>query len=101
MRRKKNFSKFLEPSHRPKVENTDNSMDLGKACEDLSWNHRTSTPHRSETIGIAKRTVRRVKEGTSPVLLQSGLEERWWSDNAMLLLLAKRPRPPGRRENAL
>ena len=40
-----------------------------------SWNHRTSTPHRSETNGIAERAVRRVKEGTSAVLLQSALEE--------------------------
>ena len=30
------------------------------------------TPHRSETNGIAERAVRRVKEGTSAVLLQSG-----------------------------
>ena len=46
--------------------------------EDLSWNHCTSTPHRSETNGIAERAVRRVKEGTSAVLLQSGLDENWW-----------------------
>ena len=36
-----------------------------KSCEDLSWNHRTSTLHRSETNGIAERAVRRVKEGTN------------------------------------
>ena len=29
--------------------------------------------------GIAERAVRRVKEGTSAVLPQSGLDERWWS----------------------
>ena len=52
---------------------------LKKACEDLSWNHRTSTPHRSETNGIAERAVRRVKEGTSAVLVQSGVDEKWWS----------------------
>ena len=74
------LSKFLELSHKPKVENTDNSSEIGKACEDLSWNHR-STPHRSETDAIAERAVRRVKEGTSAVLLQSGLDERWWSDS--------------------
>ena len=67
----------LEPSQGPKVENTDNSMELGKACEILSWNHRTSTSHQSETNCIAERAVRRVKEGTSAVLLQSGLDERW------------------------
>ena len=56
-------------------------MEFGKACEDLSWNHCTSTPHRSETNGIAERAVRRVKEGTSAVLLQSGLNENWWADS--------------------
>ena len=57
---------------------TDNSLELGKACEDLSWNHCTSTPHRSETNGIAERAVRRVK---AAVLLQSGLNESWWADS--------------------
>ena len=75
------LSKFLEASHEPKVLYTDNPMKFGKACEDLSWNHRTSTPHRSETNGIAERAVRRVKEDTSAVLLQSGLGERWWSNS--------------------
>ena len=39
------------------------------------------TPHRSETNGIAERAVRRVKEGTSAALLQSGLNESWWADS--------------------
>ena len=39
--------KFLEPSQAPKVAYTDNSMEFGRACEVLSWNHRTSTTHRS------------------------------------------------------
>ena len=96
---------FLEP----KVISFDSSSNFGKSCEDLSWNHRTSTPHRSETNGIAEiavqrvkegtspvqstlpqrsetswiaeRAVRRVKEGTSAVLLQSGLDEKWWADS--------------------
>ena len=59
----------LEPIFK-RVIFTDNSLDFGKACEDLSWNHCTSTPHRSETNGIAERAVRSVKEGTSAVLLQ-------------------------------
>ena len=37
--------------------------------------------HRSETNGIAERAVRRVKESTSAVLLQSGLDENWWADS--------------------
>ena len=75
------LQKFLEPERNPKVIYTDNSLEFGKACEDLSWNHCTSTPHRSETNEIAERAVRRVKEGTSAVLLQSGLSESWWADS--------------------
>ena len=77
----RSLQKFLEPDRKPKVIYTDNSLEFGKACEDLSWNHCTSTPHRSETNGIAERAVRRVKEGTSAVLLQSGLDENWWADS--------------------
>ena len=77
----RSLQKFLEPDRNPKVIYTDNSLEFGKDCEDLSWNHCTSTPHRSETNGIAERAVRRVKEGTSAVLLQSGLNESWWADS--------------------
>ena len=77
----RSLQKFLEPDRKSKVIYTDNSLEFGKACEDLSWNHCTSTPHRSETNGIAERAVRRVKEGTSAVLLQSGLNESWWADS--------------------
>ena len=76
----RSLQKFLEPNRKHKVIYTDNSLEFGKACEDLSWNHCTSTPHRSETNGIAERAVRRVKEGTSAVLLQSGLDEKWRAD---------------------
>ena len=86
--RKQNFTRnpeklakvFLEPERKPKVIKTDNSLEFGKACEDLSWNHCTSTPHQPETNGIAERAVRRVKEGTSAVLLQSVLNESWWAE---------------------
>ena len=77
----RSLQKFLEPDRKSKVIFTDNSLDFGKACEGLSWNHFTSTPHRSETNGIAERAVRRVKEGASAVLLQSGLNESWWADS--------------------
>ena len=77
----KSLMKFLEPTSKPKVIYTDNSLEFGKACEDLSWNHCTSTPHRSETNGTAERAMRRVKEGTPAVLLQSGLDENWWADS--------------------
>ena len=54
----RSLQKFLEPERKPKVIYTDNSLEFGKACEDLSWNHCTSAPHRSETNGIAERAVR-------------------------------------------
>ena len=77
----RSLQKFLEPNRKSKVIYTGNSLEFGKACEDLSWNHCTSTPHRSETNGIVERAVRRVKEGTSAVLLQSRLNENWWADS--------------------
>ena len=77
----RSLQKFLEPDRKPKVIYTDNSLEFGEVCEDLSWNHCTSTPHRSETNGIAERAVRRVEERTSAVMLQSGLEENWWADS--------------------
>ena len=88
--RAENFGDLISADHevlsegcesRPKVIYTDNSLEFGKACEDLYWNHCTSTPHRSETNGIAERAVRRVKEGTSAVLLLSGVGENWWADS--------------------
>ena len=65
----RSLQKFLESNRKPKVTYTDNSLEFGKACEDLSWNHRTSAPHRSETNGITEKAVRREKEGTSAVYI--------------------------------
>ena len=77
----RSLQKFLEPDRKPKGIDTDNSLEFGKACEDLSWTHCTSTPQRSETNGIAERAVRRSEEGTSAVLLQAGLVENWRADS--------------------
>ena len=35
----------------------------------------------SETKGISERAVPRIEDGTSAVLLQSGLDEKWWADS--------------------
>ena len=32
-------------------------------------------------MGLLRRAVRRVKEGTSAALLQSGLDKEWWADS--------------------
>ena len=68
--------KFLEPSEKPKVIYTEISLDFGKSFQEVSWNHCTSTHHRFETHGIAQRRVRRIKEGTSAVLLQTGMKRK-------------------------
>ena len=80
LHRKRSLQKFLEPSEKLKVINTDNSLEFSRAFEELSWNHCTSTHHRCETSGIAERAVRRIKEGTFAVLLESGLDEKRWAD---------------------
>ena len=49
----RSLQKFFEPDRNPKVNYTDSSSEFGKVYEDLSWNHCSSTPHRSETNGIA------------------------------------------------
>ena len=77
----KDLTKVLGADEETNSIYTDNSLEFGKACEDLSWNPCTSTSQRSETNGIAERTVRRIKEGTSAVLLQSGLDEKWCADS--------------------
>ena len=50
----KSLMKFLEPTRKPKVINTVKSLEFGKSCEEFSWTHCTSTPHRSETNGLQK-----------------------------------------------
>ena len=77
----KSLQKFLEPTRKPKVIYTDKSPEFGNSCEDLSGNHSTSTPRRSETNGTAERAVRKIMEGTSAVLLQSGLDAKWSADS--------------------
>ena len=74
-------------------------MEFGKSCEEYC----KSTPNRSETNGIAERAVRRIKTGTAVVLLQFGLDEKWWADfmECYLLLFAKSSEPLVRLENTL
>ena len=52
----KSLMKFLEPTRKPKVIYTDNSVGFGKSSEG-------------------------VVEGTSAVLLQSGPDKEWWADS--------------------
>ena len=68
----KSLQKFLEPTGKPKVIYTDNTLEFGKASEDLSWNHCTSTPHRSETNATFDSTQNSRRDFCSVVAIRSG-----------------------------
>ena len=74
------FAAILTSREEAGVIYTDNSLDFTGACDDLSWKHDKSTPHRSETNGIAERALTRVKERTSTPSVTSGLDEQWWRE---------------------
>ena len=78
------------PTDKPKVIHTDNYLEFSKVCEELFWNHCTSTLRRSETNGIFESAARRFKEGTSAVLLQFGLNVK---DQSRLHLFGKKVLP--------
>ena len=59
---------------------TDGSKEFKKALEDLGWCHDTSTRYRPQTNGAVERAVRRVKEGTSCALNQSGWALQSWPE---------------------
>ena len=69
-------TEVFEKSENPTTVCTDHSLEFIKACEELNWNHERFTPHRFDTHGIAERAVRRVKEGTSSVLVQFGPQRK-------------------------
>ena len=77
--RAENFGDLITADHKVLSEGCESRNNHRYAV--VSWNHCTSTPHRLQTHGIAERAVRRVKEGTSAVLLQSGLNESWSADS--------------------
>lgn len=74
------FQYFLGPGVKPKLIYSDNSGELSKAAVQLGCPHDTCTPHVPQTNGIAENCVRQVKEGTSCLLLQSGLSRKFWDD---------------------
>jgi len=72
------FQRFFGPQRKPEHVYSDNSKEISKACKELGYLHDTCTPHRPATNGVAERAVRRVKEGTSCALDQSGFTAAWW-----------------------
>ena len=80
---KEALAKFMPPGQKPWHTYTDDSPELKRACRELEFPHDTATPYRPQTNGVAERAVKRVKEGTSCALAQSGLNEAWWSSAMM------------------
>ena len=72
------LQRFLHPQQKREILYTDSSKEFIEACQDIQWNHDTSTPRRSETNGVAGRAGRRVKERTAVAQVQSGLPAWWW-----------------------
>ena len=57
---------------------SDDSPEIASACHRMQVMHNTAQPFRPETNGIAEQAVRRIKEGTASLLVQSGLNHKWW-----------------------
>ena len=58
---KRNLVKFLEPTKKPKVSY---SLEFGKSCEELSWNHCTSTRHTDQKqMGLQKEQCEEWQKG--------------------------------------
>jgi len=74
------LKRFLGPQTKCKHIFTDNSEELRAASRELGIDHDKSRPHRPQTNGVAERAVRRVKEGTSCALVQSGWNESYWPE---------------------
>ena len=69
------LQKFFGPDIKPKLFYSDGSGELISAAKELEFLHATSTPHRPQTNCISEGAVRRVKEGASALLVQSGFSE--------------------------
>ena len=85
----RSLQQFLEPNRKPKVIYTDNSLEFGNSCEELSWNHCTSTPHRSETNGIAYWAVQSEKRDICGIVAIRSGSKMVGGFHGVLLLFAK------------
>ena len=68
---------FLESTRKPKVIAWNLASLVKNYPGIIVRQHHTD----QKTNGVAERAVRGVREGTSAVLLQSGLDEKWWADS--------------------
>ena len=74
------LQKFLEPERKPKSFTLTIPVNLAKPVK-ISPGIIVRRHHTDRRLIVLLKAVRRVKEGTSAVLLQSGLNESWWADS--------------------
>lgn len=73
------FIKFLGLETVPTAVYSDNAGEITAAVKELNGTPVTCTPHVPQTNGAAENSIRKVTEGTSCALVQSGLSYQWWN----------------------
>ena len=58
----------------------DSAPELAIAAIAVQWRLSTATTGMPQTNGVAERSVRTVKEGSSCGIVQSGYSTKWWLD---------------------
>ena len=71
--------RYYGPGVVPQLVYTDGAPELEWCMKQMGAKHDTCTPHVPQSNGLAEGAVRKVKEGTSCVLAQSGLALGFWS----------------------
>ena len=98
-RRRRMYESLQTPSQKPKVFHRYNLLEFGKLCEELSWNHRTTTPSsiRSKWNCRTSCTSNQRSDTSCIIAIWIGWEVVV-GFYGMLLQSAWCPRPPGRQE---
>ena len=61
---------------------TDGSLEFKKGLRLIHVPHDASLPYDPQSNGVAENSIRRFKEGTRCLLVQSGLSPMWWAEAA-------------------
>ena len=59
---------------------TEGSLDFKKGLKPIHVPHDVSLPYDPQSNGVAENSIRRLKEGTRCLLVQSGLSPVWWAE---------------------
>ena len=70
---------FVGIREKVRMFHSDDARELKAAARRLGWRHRTATPYRPQSNGIAERSNRTVLEGTRCALYHAGMPETWWT----------------------